>query len=96
MDGGKIDGEIQQFLDSTIYPLPQLTNNPLGAMGTKPKEPELLISTNNFFQEYRTMQSPLLASNSLPSPWDSKRAAIPSLQILGRMTQPDYGFPASQ
>jgi hypothetical protein len=92
----KIDGEIEKFLASTINPLPQLTNNPLGAMATKPEEAELLISPNSFFQGDRTMQSPLLASNSLPSPWTSKRAAIPSPQIFSRMTQPDYGFPASQ
>jgi hypothetical protein len=55
-----------------------------------------------FSQEERTMQSPLLASNSLPSPWDLERAAtflspgIPLPQILCRMTQLDYSFPASQ
>jgi hypothetical protein len=71
-------------------------------MGTEPEEPELLMSTNSFFQEDCTMQSPLLAANSLPSPWDSKRAAtfpsqgMPTPQIMGRMTQPDYSFPASQ
>jgi hypothetical protein len=47
----KIDSEIQQFLDATINPVSQLTNNLLGAIGTKPEEPELLISTNSFFQE---------------------------------------------
>jgi hypothetical protein len=89
-----VDAEIQKFLDATSNPASQPTKNPLGLQDHTMQSPSELLQDH-------TMQSPLLESNRLQSSWDKMNAIFPSAgipkpQMLGRTTQPDYGFPATQ
>jgi hypothetical protein len=90
-----MDGEIQQFLDTTSNPVPHLPTIRLEPWVPNQKNQNYLVLQTVFPKKIAQCShyQALGIRKGLqlfPSP------GIPSQQILGRMTQPDYGFPASQ